>query len=92
MTSDIVDDASMRSQIIIVKTASRRGKEGAMRLTKEQALANRSAIVAAAGRLFRERGFDAVTVADLMEAAGLAPPSGEGIFPASRAGARSRDA
>jgi hypothetical protein len=27
-----------------------------------------------------------------VEAAGLAPPSGEGIFPASRAGARSRDA
>lgn len=42
-----------------------------MRLTKEQAASNRQAIVEAASQLFRERGFDAVSVADLMTAAGF---------------------
>jgi TetR/AcrR family transcriptional repressor of nem operon len=42
-----------------------------MRLTKEQAASNRQAILDAAGRLFRTRGFDAVSVADLMDEAGF---------------------
>jgi TetR/AcrR family transcriptional regulator, transcriptional repressor for nem operon len=42
-----------------------------MRITKQQAAENRQRVVAAAARLFRERGFDAVGVADLMGAAGL---------------------
>ena len=42
-----------------------------MRVSREQAAANRARVVAAAGRLFRERGFDGVAVADLMQAAGL---------------------
>jgi TetR/AcrR family transcriptional repressor of nem operon len=42
-----------------------------MRVSREQVTQNRQAILDAAGRLFRERGFEAVTVADVMQAAGL---------------------
>jgi TetR/AcrR family transcriptional regulator, transcriptional repressor for nem operon len=42
-----------------------------MRLTKERAEANRQRIVAEAGQLFRERGFDGISVAELMQAAGF---------------------
>jgi len=42
-----------------------------MRLTKEQAAENRRHILETAGRLFRERGFDGVGVADLMKEAGF---------------------
>src|SRR5215217_6031991 len=42
-----------------------------MRVTKAQAKQNRVHIVATAGRLFRERGYDGVGVADLMAAAGF---------------------
>lgn len=42
-----------------------------MKVSKEKAAAHRSAIVKAAGRLFRERGFDKVGVAEITRAAGL---------------------
>jgi TetR/AcrR family transcriptional regulator, transcriptional repressor for nem operon len=42
-----------------------------MRVTREQMAQNRSLILTEAGRLFREKGFDAVSVADVMRAAGL---------------------
>ncbi|MET7247755.1 TetR family transcriptional regulator [Methylobacterium sp. EM32] len=42
-----------------------------MRVTREQFQENRRRILEAAGRLFREKGFSAVTVAEVMEAAGL---------------------
>ena len=42
-----------------------------MRVSREQFLENREKILAAAARLFRERGFDEVGVADVMQAAGL---------------------
>ena len=42
-----------------------------MRITKEKKLENHARIVATASRLFRERGFDGVGVAELMEGAGL---------------------
>jgi TetR/AcrR family transcriptional repressor of nem operon len=42
-----------------------------MRLTREQAAENRRRILAAASRLFRERGFDGVGVADVMAEAGF---------------------
>ncbi len=42
-----------------------------MRVTREQMAANRMRILDAAGRLFREKGFDAVSVAEVMKAAGL---------------------
>src|SRR3981081_147115 len=43
----------------------------AMKVSREQAAANRERIVEVAGKLFRERGFDGIGVADLMKAAGL---------------------
>ncbi len=42
-----------------------------MKVTREQAAANRERIIAVASRLFRERGLDGVGVADLMNDAGL---------------------
>ena len=42
-----------------------------MRVTREQAAQNRERVLATAARLFRERGFKGVGVADLMDAAGL---------------------
>ena len=42
-----------------------------MRVTKEQIAEHRQRILDAAGRLFRERGFEGVTVAEVMQAAGL---------------------
>src|ERR1700722_13990963 len=53
----------------------RRGREKAraMRLTKRQASSNRQAILDATGRLLRMRGFDAVSVAGLMDEAGFTP-------------------
>jgi TetR/AcrR family transcriptional repressor of nem operon len=42
-----------------------------MRVTREQAAKTRRRIIDVAGRLFRERGFDGVGVADLMRGAGL---------------------
>src|ERR1700733_4205946 len=52
-----------------------RGKTGplgvTMRITKQQAEDNRARVVETASRLFREKGFEGVAVADLMHAAGL---------------------
>jgi TetR/AcrR family transcriptional regulator, transcriptional repressor for nem operon len=42
-----------------------------MKLTKEEAEANRQKVLETAGRLFRQHGFDGVGVADLMRAAGF---------------------
>jgi TetR/AcrR family transcriptional repressor of nem operon len=42
-----------------------------MRVTKDKAAEHRAAIVTAAARLFRERGFDGVNVAEIMREAGL---------------------
>lgn len=42
-----------------------------MRVTWEQAAENRERIVQMAAKLFRERGFDGIGVADLMKSAGL---------------------
>jgi TetR/AcrR family transcriptional repressor of nem operon len=42
-----------------------------MKVTREQAKLNRERVVETAARLFRERGFEGVGVADLMKAAGL---------------------
>ena len=42
-----------------------------MRVSREQAAANRERIIEVAGRLFRERGLDGIGVANLMKAAGL---------------------
>ncbi|WP_158816800.1 TetR/AcrR family transcriptional regulator [Methylocapsa sp. S129] len=42
-----------------------------MRITKQQVDANKTRVVETAAALFREKGFDKVSVADLMHAAGL---------------------
>jgi TetR/AcrR family transcriptional regulator, transcriptional repressor for nem operon len=42
-----------------------------VRISKEQARENRERVVVAASQLFRERGFDGVSVGDLMQAAGF---------------------
>ena len=51
-----------------------------MRVSREQVAINRQAILKAASRLFRERGYDAVTVADVMNAAGLTHGGFYGYF------------
>ncbi|MGC3946759.1 MAG: TetR/AcrR family transcriptional regulator [Chryseolinea sp.] len=45
--------------------------ENAMKVTREQAEANRERILDNAAQLFRERGFDGIGLNDLMQAAGL---------------------
>ena len=42
-----------------------------MRVTREQAAANREKILDVAGALFRERGFGGIGLADIMKRAGL---------------------
>nr|WP_294809689.1 TetR/AcrR family transcriptional regulator [uncultured Sphingomonas sp.] len=42
-----------------------------MKVSREQMAENRRRILDAAGRLFREKGFDSVSVAEVMKAAGL---------------------
>lgn len=42
-----------------------------MRVSREKAAENRRRVVRTAGRLFREKGYDGIGVADLMKAAGL---------------------
>ena len=42
-----------------------------MKVTREQAAQNRDRVLDVAARLFRERGFDGIGVADLMKNAGL---------------------
>jgi TetR/AcrR family transcriptional repressor of nem operon len=51
-----------------------------MKVSREQVLENKRTILAAAGRLFRERGFEAVTVTDVMKSAGLTHGGFYGYF------------
>ena len=51
-----------------------------MKVSKTQVDDNRRAILEAAGRLFRQRGFDAVSVAEVMAAAGLTHGAFYGYF------------
>ncbi|MCC7126556.1 MAG: TetR family transcriptional regulator [Acidobacteria bacterium] len=55
------------------------------RVSKAQAEANHRAIEEAASRLFRERGVDAVTIAEVMSAAGLTHGGFYGHFPSKEA-------
>ncbi len=56
-----------------------------MKVSRAQQARNREKIVAAASRLFRERGFEAVTIADIMQAAGLTHGGFYGHFPSKAA-------
>jgi len=51
-----------------------------LRVSREQVTENRRTILEAADRLFRERGFEAVTVAEIMKAAGLTHGGFYGYF------------
>jgi TetR/AcrR family transcriptional repressor of nem operon len=46
-------------------------KEMAMKVSREQVALNRERIIETAARLFREKGYDGIGVADLMKSAGL---------------------
>src|ERR1700689_606622 len=56
-----------------------------MKVSKEQVAAHRARILAAAGRLFRLRGFEDVTVAEVMKEAGLTHGAFYGHFPSKEA-------
>ncbi|OKP78250.1 TetR family transcriptional regulator [Ensifer adhaerens] len=51
-----------------------------MRVSRKQVEENRKTILEAAGQLFRERGFESVTVTDVMKAAGLTHGGFYGYF------------
>ena len=51
-----------------------------MRVSRNQVLQNKCMILEAAGRLFRERGFESVTVTDVMKSAGLTHGGFYGYF------------
>lgn len=51
-----------------------------MKVSREQVAANRQTILEAAGHLFRAQGFEGVTVADVMKAAGLTHGGFYGYF------------
>jgi TetR/AcrR family transcriptional repressor of nem operon len=56
-----------------------------VKVTKQKAAEHRAAIVAAAGRLFRESGFDGVGIAEIMRAAGLTHGAFYGHFASKEA-------
>lgn len=64
----VINDSYMMA-VIIMST----GEHGdfAMKVSREQMAQNRIRILTEAGRLFREKGFAAVSVAEVMKAAGL---------------------
>jgi TetR/AcrR family transcriptional regulator, transcriptional repressor for nem operon len=57
--------------IYIVKPNKRAEGSRHMKVSREQAAENRARVIEVAGRLFREKGFDGVGVADIMRGAGL---------------------
>jgi TetR/AcrR family transcriptional repressor of nem operon len=56
-----------------------------MKVSREQVSEHKTRVLDAAGRLFRERGFDNVTVAEIMKAAGLTHGAFYGHFPSKEA-------
>jgi TetR/AcrR family transcriptional regulator, transcriptional repressor for nem operon len=56
-----------------------------MKVSREQVQRNREQILAAAARLFRERGFEGVSVAEVMQAAGLTHGAFYGHFESKEA-------
>ncbi len=56
-----------------------------MKVSREQVAEHRKRILAAAARLFRLRGFDEVTVAEVMKEAGLTHGAFYGYFPSKEA-------
>lgn len=56
-----------------------------MKVSKDQVAKHRARILEAAGRLFRQRGFDGVSVAEIMKEAGLTHGAFYGYFPSKEA-------
>lgn len=56
-----------------------------MKVSREQVAENRRKILEVAGKLFREKGFAAVSVADIMAGAGLTHGGFYGYFPSKEA-------
>ena len=56
-----------------------------VKVSREQVAEHRIRILAAAARLFRQRGFDDVTVAEVMKDAGLTHGAFYGYFPSKEA-------
>ncbi|MEI9805810.1 MAG: helix-turn-helix domain-containing protein [Pseudolabrys sp.] len=56
-----------------------------MKVSREQVSEHKTRVLDAAARLFRERGFDNVTVAEIMKAAGLTHGAFYGHFPSKKA-------
>lgn len=56
-----------------------------MKVSKEKVAEHRKAILLAAARLFRQRGFDDVSVVDIMKEAGLTHGAFYGYFPSKEA-------
>ena len=56
-----------------------------MKVSKDQVAKHRVQILEAAGRLFRQRGFDGVSVAEIMQEAGLTHGAFYGYFPSKEA-------
>jgi len=56
-----------------------------MKVSREQVRRNRELILAAAARLFRERGLDGVSLAEVMQAAGLTHGAFYGHFESKEA-------
>ena len=61
----------MMNVIYIVKPNKQEEGSRHMKVSREQAAENRARVIEVAGRLFREKGFDGVGVADIMRGAGL---------------------
>src|SRR6266851_1881238 len=57
------------------------GRSTSVRVTREQATANREKVLYAAGTLFRQHGFDGIGVDDIMKRAGLTHGGFYGQFP-----------
>jgi TetR/AcrR family transcriptional repressor of nem operon len=64
----------------IMYNVNRNLEETTMRVSRQQVLENKRTILEAAGRLFRERGFESVTVNDVMKSAGLTHGGFYGYF------------
>lgn len=56
---------------IVIYHVKNKFKGGVMRVSREQAEKNREHVIDTAARLFREKGYSGIGVADLMKAAGL---------------------
>src|SRR5271156_2267449 len=71
--------------ITIMYPVKRAGGTRNMKVSREQVAAHRERILAAAARLFRVRGFEDVTVSEVMKEAGLTHGAFYGHFPSKEA-------